>query len=154
MAAKLFTAMLLTSLLLSISPGIADEDSIRKAIEKRCQQCIDKDGSTAGMVECCDKEYKEWDAELNKNYNALMKILSNQQKASLKTSQLAWLKFRDAEFACSAAIYEKMDGTMYIPMSVSSKTRIVRERALQLLAYYQLMREEDPPTQKNFKTKR
>jgi uncharacterized protein YecT (DUF1311 family) len=125
--------------------AFADQDTITKAIEKRCQQCMDKDGSTAGMTECNEKEYNEWDAELNKNYNALMKILDNKQKAALKTSQLEWLKFRDLEFATSLAIYEKMDGTMYIPMSVASRTRVVRDRAIQLLNYYRLMREEDPP---------
>ncbi len=126
-------------------PAHADGDSITKAIEKRCEQCMDKDGSTAGMTDCNEKEYSEWDAELNKNYNALMKILDNKQKAALKTSQLEWLKFRDLEFATSLAIYEKMDGTMYIPMSVASRTRVVRDRAIQLLNYYRLMREEDPP---------
>lgn len=131
---------------LTCSPQVfADEQSITKAIEKRCQQCMDKDGSTSGMTDCNEKEYAEWDAELNKNYNALMKILDNKQKAALKAAQIQWLKFRDLDFASSGAIYETMDGTMYIPMSVASRTRVVRDRANQLLAYYRLKREEDPP---------
>lgn len=126
-------------------PAIADEQSITKAIEKRCQQCMDKDSSTAGMIECNDKEYADWDAELNRSYSGLMKILDEKQKAALKTSQIQWLKFRDLDFVASGAIYDSMDGTMYLPMRVASRTRLVRDRALQLLAYYRLMREEDPP---------
>lgn len=126
-------------------PVLADGDSITRAIERRCAQCMDKDGSTAGMTDCNEKEYSEWDAQLNNNYNALMKILDNKQKAALKASQVQWLKFRDLEFATSASIYEKMDGTMYIPMSVASRSRVVRDRAIELLQYYRLMREEDPP---------
>ena len=106
---------------------------------------MEQDGSTSGMTDCNEKEYSAWDSELNKNYNALMKILSEKQKVALKASQVQWIKFRDLEFATSGAIYNEMDGTMYIPMSVASRTRVVRDRALQLLAYYRLLREQDPP---------
>jgi uncharacterized protein YecT (DUF1311 family) len=105
------------------------------AIDKRCQDCIDKNPSTAGNVDCLDKAYKEWDAELNKRYKALNAKLSPKAKAALQTSELQWIKYRDAERQFINQMYTDMEGTMYIPMSVSDNVDLVKGRAIQLKQY-------------------
>lgn len=136
----------LVLVLIAVQAAEADEASIRAAIEKRESNCCDKDGSTAGMTNCAEKAYAEWDKELNKNYNALMKLLPANGQSALRSSQQTWILFRDKEFKSLDSIYSKLEGTMYIPMSVESRIRVVRDRALQLLADYRLLSEEkDPP---------
>jgi len=49
-------------------------------IDKALDACIEKNGSTAGMVECTDKAYAAWDKELNKNYGELMRALKQPKK--------------------------------------------------------------------------
>src|SRR6266496_765235 len=64
------------------------------------------------MNECQDREYKKVDAALNTVYKQLMaKIDDEGERASLKTAQLAWIKFRDAD--CEFESYLNKGGTIY-----------------------------------------
>jgi uncharacterized protein YecT (DUF1311 family) len=58
-------SLALLSLLVLATVSIAQEQS-QHPIDKALEACIDKNGSTAGMVECTDKAYAAWDKELNK----------------------------------------------------------------------------------------
>ncbi|SPL70421.1 lysozyme inhibitor LprI family protein [Acinetobacter stercoris] len=48
-------------------------------------------------IYCTNKVYASADAELNKSYQALRAKLNATQKATLKRSQLAWIRERDSE---------------------------------------------------------
>jgi uncharacterized protein YecT (DUF1311 family) len=100
------------------------------------EKCCAKNYSTIGMLECTEKAYKMWDAELNKYYNLLMKELSSPEKQDLKTAQVAWLNFRDREFKNINNINQKCQGTMYINIAAGQKREMVKQRALQLKEYY------------------
>lgn len=108
-------------------------------IDREYDECMEKNSSTAGMVQCTDKAYKKWDAELNRVYGVLMKKLPAKKAAVLKESQRDWLTYRDANYKLIDAIYDELQGTMYIPMRLYAKLRIVRERALLLSSYVELM---------------
>lgn len=111
-------------------------------IDRELDACMDKNPSTAGMVECIEKAIKQWDDELNKNYKLLSGVLDKEGQANLKKAQLEWIKFRDAEIKLISSVYSKKEGTMYIPMSCDSVMEITRKRALQLKAYYELITEK------------
>lgn len=147
---KAIGSIIALSLLFTLPAALASEQSIRAGIEKRQRANEERDGSTSGTVDAAEKAYSEWDAELNKNYKGLLaKLPSEKARAALKTSQSAWLQFRDKEFQALDQLYGGLEGTMYVPMSVESRIRIVRDRALQLLADYHLLSEDsDPPTLK------
>ena len=51
--------------------------------------------NTYDDVYCTNKVFHDADVELNKNYADLRKYLNDTQKATLKRSQLAWIKQRD-----------------------------------------------------------
>jgi uncharacterized protein YecT (DUF1311 family) len=102
------------------------------AIDKALGRCVDKDPSTAGMVNCIGQAARSWDRELNTSYRRLMGKLAPPQRAALKLAQQAWLKYRDREFALIDALYAKMEGTMYIPMHAEARVRIVKRRAIEL----------------------
>lgn len=146
MVARVCIAFALSLLLLP--SAFAKTEDIQARIEKKEQKAIDKDGSTAGMTDAAEQAYKDWDKELNRFYNALMSQLEAPEAAALKASQIQWLKFRDAEFKQIDKLYGTMDGTMYYPMRVESRVRIVRDRANELITYYHLLNEDDDPPKK------
>lgn len=53
--------------------------------------------SQSEMTACAGTDFKRADAKLNASYSKLMKSLSPASQARLKTSQRAWIAFRDAE---------------------------------------------------------
>ena len=72
------------------------------------------------LNECAEKEYQAADAALNKVYGQLMSKLDDSFKAKLKESELAWIKFRDAN--CEFVAFEVDDGQAY-PMVYSGCLR-------------------------------
>ena len=117
------------------------QEPARHPIDKALEACIDKNGSTAGMVECTDKAYAAWDKELNKSYVELMRALKPAQKEPLRMAQLEWIKHRDLDFKFIDAIYDTMDGTMYIPMRIDARMEVVKKRALELKGFVDLIKE-------------
>lgn len=113
-------------------------------IEKALEACIDKNGSTAGMVTCEDRAYAMWDKELNKNYLALTAKLTAGARPALKAAQLEWLKYRDLEFKLIDNVYESLQGTMYIPMHMDRKKGVIKSRAEELAHYLELLSENEP----------
>jgi uncharacterized protein YecT (DUF1311 family) len=110
-------------------------------IDKALEACIDKNGSTAGMVECTDKAYAAWDKELNKNYGELMRALKPSQKETLRLAQLEWIKYRDLDFKLIDSLYDTMQGTMYIPMRIDARMELVKKRAQELKGFLDLIQE-------------
>jgi uncharacterized protein YecT (DUF1311 family) len=127
--------VLLFSLELICSSSVAAEEPNVDPIEQQLEKCIEKDSTTAGMTNCQEVAYENWDRELNKVYAELMKKLPSDAKDSLKNAQTAWLKFRDSEFVLIDKIYAQLQGTMYIPMRVADRTQIVEDRVIALRGF-------------------
>lgn len=85
---RLFVALSSVLLLATVSGA---QEQTQHPIDKALEACIDKNGSTAGMVECTDKAYAAWDKELNKNYGELMRARKARQKEELRLAQLEWI---------------------------------------------------------------
>jgi uncharacterized protein YecT (DUF1311 family) len=135
---KLLLALISILFLASLSTA---QEQPQHPIDKALDACIDKNGSTAGMVECTDKAYAAWDKELNKNYGELMRALNPKQKEALRLAQLEWIKYRDLEFKSIDSIYDTLQGTMYIPMRISAHLEVIKKRALELSNYLELIKE-------------
>src|SRR5688572_31083266 len=73
------------------------------AQDQKKDPCADAQ-SQAEMNICWGKEYKAADAQLNAAYREFNSKLNPEETAQLKTAQLAWIKFRDAncEFVADA----------------------------------------------------
>jgi uncharacterized protein YecT (DUF1311 family) len=117
------------------------ETEKKHPIDANLENCLAKEMNytTAGMLDCTQKAYNEWDNELNSVYKKLMLKLSDNEKSTLKKSQVEWIMFRDLEFKNIDSIYDKLEGTMYIPMKLNEKMEIVRRRTLQLDGYLLLL---------------
>lgn len=137
-----FLALVLVCVSYSLAAASAvNQDPATHPIDKALEACIDKNGSTAGMVECTDKAYAAWDKELNKNYSELMRAMKPSQKESLRLAQLEWIKYRDLDFKSIDTIYDAMQGTMYIPMCIDARMEVVKKRALELKGFLDLIQE-------------
>jgi uncharacterized protein YecT (DUF1311 family) len=135
---RLFLAVFSVFLLAAIA--IAQEPT-QHPIDKALEACIDKNGSTAGMVVCTDKAYAAWDKELNKSYGELMRTLKPSQKETLRLAQLEWIKYRDLDFKLIDSVYDTKQGTMYIPMRIDARMEVVKKRALELKGYLDMVAE-------------
>ncbi|HRI28452.1 MAG TPA: DUF1311 domain-containing protein [Chitinophagales bacterium] len=137
-----FFALCATLLLVAVLPTIAQNNSEGKhPIDSALDLCMDKNPSTTGTVNCIEKAYKEWDAELNKYYKLLQGVCNEQQKKALRTVQLAWIAYRDKEFEVIDKLYESKEGTMFVPMAAYDKAEVVKKRALELKSHYELLTE-------------
>ncbi len=110
-------------------------------IDVKLNECMDKNPSTAGIVECLDIAYKAWDDELNKNYKLLQSVVNAEQKSALRLVQLSWITYRDKEFEMLQTLYKSKEGTMFIPMYSYERVDVVKKRALDLKSHYNLMTE-------------
>ncbi len=64
------------------------------------------------MNECYSQQAKKADAELNVVYKKLMSALDQNSQAKLKSAEIAWIKYRDANCAFVAGLNE--GGSVYL----------------------------------------
>lgn len=138
--------LVLASLPYPLAPasGSVPQEPTQHPIDKTLDACIDKNSSTAGMVECTDKAYAAWDKELNKNYGELMRTVNTKQKEALRLSQLEWIKHRDLEFKFIDSMFDTFQGTMYIPMRIGARLEIIKQRALKLKSQLEVYHDAAP----------
>jgi uncharacterized protein YecT (DUF1311 family) len=98
--------------------------------------CLDSNQSTQGMISCLQTAQESWDKELNKYYELLINVLSDEEKTALRSSQKKWLDYRNAESEFSGLMHTKMEGTMYLIFHADRAMDIVKKRALELKDYY------------------
>ncbi len=110
-------------------------------IDIKREQCheIDSNQTTYGMMQCEAIAREEWDKEMNKYYKLLMDTLTIEEKEKLKIAQRQWLNFRDMELDFSGTMYYNMQGTMWRVVAAGRACEIVKERALELKGYYDML---------------
>lgn len=103
-------------------------------IDQQVNELLDKNQDTHGQIQAIGKGIELWDAELNRVYKELMNAYAGnvKAKAALKTAQLAWLKFRDAEHKHLSELYSIKDGSMYNIFHNSDRMELIKARALEL----------------------
>lgn len=90
------------------------------------------DGETTfEMKQCAAKKYKQADDELNKVYRDLMSKLDDEgHKTSLKTAQVAWLKYRDSH--CDFESYLNRGGSIYSVVVTDCRASLTNSRTKEL----------------------
>lgn len=108
-------------------------------LEVAMDKCMEEDPSTHGVSNCASEFKEKWDAELNRAYKEVMGMLPKQGQELLRNAQRAWIPWRDAEFkllsAVYNAVYEKGGGSMFVTFHAVANMAVVKNRALELLAY-------------------
>ncbi|MET0649756.1 MAG: lysozyme inhibitor LprI family protein [Pyrinomonadaceae bacterium] len=126
---RIILCALLATALLSAAAGA-------KTQQQRPVQPCEERGSQAEASGCAHREYQAADAELNKAYNRLAAILDADEKALLKTSELAWIKYRDAD--CTFESSQYAGGTMRPMIESFCLTRVTKARTAELNEQYEL----------------
>src|SRR5215213_7430316 len=103
--------------------------------EREIHPC-EGNGSQAEATACAYREYKAADAGLNKVYGQLAGVLDAEEKASLKESELAWIKYRDTTCVFESSQYK--GGTMRPMIESFCRARVTRARTAELKEQYEL----------------
>jgi uncharacterized protein YecT (DUF1311 family) len=86
--------------------------------------------STVEMRECFDRAFRAADAELNRVYAALQRKSDSRGRTLLRSSQRAWIAYRDAE--CRFRASESEGGTLYPVELLSCRTDLTKDRTREL----------------------
>ena len=131
-------------LLLSTWTFGQNNSSDKHPIDLKLEKCLSADSNftTAGMISCEETARKEWDEELNKNYQLLMSILDSTAKGKLRTSQRQWIEFRDKELDFANQMFYEMEVTMWRVVAAGRRTEIIKQRALELRDYHKILTEK------------
>lgn len=101
-------------------------------IDERLQAALEQDPSTADQLAAIAAARAAWDARLNAVYRELLASLSPDAAAALRTSQRAWLAFRDAEERALDALYANTEGTLFLPLRADDGVDLLRHRVRDL----------------------
>lgn len=108
-------------------------------IEQTLIRRLDFDFSTMGMVQAFSDAEAEYDKLLNTWYQALMKVLSSEDKTALRQSQRNWIQFRDSErllFQILAKDEYSGGGSIQRLIVASQYMELTKKRVLELFNYY------------------
>ena len=108
-------------------------------IDSTLGKCIAKDPSDAGMINCLQKAETDWDKELNKYYKLLLIKLDTSQQKKCRDAQRQWLMYKDKEVKFFSDIFSKKDGSMWNLLIADKRMQIIRQRAVELIGYYETL---------------
>jgi len=89
-------------------------------------------GTTMGMNVCYEQALAAWDAELNRVY----KDLGGSKNPELKAAQVAWIKYRDAQFKWIVTEFGRRDGSKWAAGIMAREIEVVRNQVETLQSAY------------------
>ena len=99
----------------------------RDESQRRVDECMQKDSSTAGMVGCIKAEFAVQDKILNENYKKVMGALTEENRKILKDVQRKWVAYKEAK----CAFYPRQ-GTIHRLDAADCYLQMTKERATEL----------------------
>jgi uncharacterized protein YecT (DUF1311 family) len=117
---------LLATLLFSSTALYSEE---KDPIDKAMDAAMEKNFSTAGMVQAIDAAHTQWDKKLNACYKGLEAKLPADEWKELVVAQRAWVTFRDAQIKAMDTTFARLEGTMWIPIRAEMAMNLTRQRA-------------------------
>jgi uncharacterized protein YecT (DUF1311 family) len=112
---------------------------VKDPIDIAMDAAMDRNGSTAGMCEAIAEAHEKWEARLNTAWSKLKKKMPPEEFSVLQKAQRAWIAYRDLQIKSYEATYSKMDGTMWISISVSAVMNLTKERVRNLEGFLELL---------------
>ena len=122
--------LFIAAILFSIPKGEGSE--VKDPIDIAMDAAMDRNSSTVGMCEAIAAAHEKWEERLNAAWAKLKKKMPADEFAELQKAQRAWIAYRDLQIKSYEATYSKMDGTMWIPISVSAVMNLTKERVQDL----------------------
>ena len=120
-------ALAASALLLGVAAGAAAESAAWVG-SKAFGRCVETaGGNDPRMTDCAREEFSRADTALNVAYAERLRASGGKLKETLRTSQRAWIAYRDATCQAEGAVYE--GGTMEPLASVTCRARLTDERS-------------------------
>lgn len=108
-------------------------------IDRDYKVCMSKDTSITTVCNCAFEAYAKWNDRMELYYKKLMREVKNDTaKQIAEKAQGAWLTWRDTEFGTYNCIFDK-GGTKWSRVRAEERLNMMRERAQQLKAYYDVL---------------
>ena len=130
----------------SLACAIADAQApTLHPIDAQLHRCLEDttNQTTKGMRDCAYVAMEAWDAEMNKDYQALLGLMKPEGQTALREAQRAWLFYRDKEFDLTNELYmSEMQGTMYHVVATNANMELVKARALELKTMLDALNEQ------------
>lgn len=103
--------------------------SISQALAIDCQNAV----TQLDINQCANSDYKKADTELNRIYKQVLAKTPATQRSLLKSAQLTWIKYRDADCTFQSSATE---GGSVHPMIISAcLTHKTEARSAELLSF-------------------
>ncbi len=110
---------------------------ISHPIDVQENACREKAVDTVSIHGCVQQSIRDWDQELNKIYEKLMKKINVESKNDLKNSQKKWLIQRDAEFIFYQKYFDTWEGTLRIVSHAAVVRDFIKHRVQMLYQIYE-----------------
>lgn len=123
---------ILISLVTMALPVAAQTSGAGVQIDNQLAVCKSLANATLDIDDCYHQASVAWDAELNRQYQALLKGQSAAVQSSLRESQRAWLSYQQHYYRALEAFYQQQQGTVWQIIAADSKLNVIREKALDL----------------------
>ena len=127
--------------LMAFSTMVCAQETSVHAIDKALALCEKKQGAfTRGEAECLTVSLESWEKDVADTYDALQKLVSDDELKSLAAGQKGWSDYRDREFDFINELFRNKRGTIYVPRRISYRIEVVKARALELEKYLHAVR--------------
>ena len=128
---KFFLALLL---LYSVNSAAQE----RHPIDQKAYDALQEAVTTVEMMNAQNIAFEGWEQLMKVTLLALKDVSQPATYAALAKSQKAWEQYRDAEYeAINRVYYAELQGTMWRPVAVSARAKLVKQRAQLLMDIYQ-----------------
>lgn len=129
---------------LRITTALACEPN-EHSIDRKLRGCTDRASSGGERKTCADEALDQWNAEMTRNYNRLMKKLGPDAQRRLASSQQTWIKYEEGERAYIDAMHAGLKSTTSGVDVVRARTDVVRRRAQELESHWNIIQLHEAP---------
>lgn len=112
-------------------------ETAEKQIEDAAATCLSapEGQTTAGMEACSDKAYAAYDKLLNETYQAALGSVDKSSADAIRSSQRAWVIYRDAKREADRSPWSATRGSMVGPDLQALELDGIRQRIRELRYY-------------------
>lgn len=122
--------------------GQAAQESLHP-IDSLYKVCLDsaQNQNTWGKTHCAAEARDAWDKEISLYLRLLGEMLTNEENNTLQHNQQQWIAYRDKEVALASSLYGKLTDMKWRAEVFVRQYKILKQRALDLKDYYELLKE-------------
>jgi len=127
----------MTAILLLTAVPSKDASATDDVIAKEAERCLGspQGQTTAGMQACSAAAYQAYDRQMNEIYANVMRHVDPKSQSLIRSSQRAWIAYRDAKTAADGAPWQAERGSMVGPDLKALRVDAIKTR-IQELRYY------------------